>query len=184
MSESGFRKLFWGFLFILLDFRINGFDILPNIVGYIFFAVGLSILAEKSFYFIRARNFNIPMIILSFFSIYQKPAQGNGIQLGTLGLLSIPLAIASMVLSILVVYNIFKGIKEMAENQGQMEIYSEAGTRWNQFLLLQVAVVLVFVLIFIPVLAIVYIIALYILSIVVTTQIMLFMKRCGEHLNT
>lgn len=35
MNESGFHKLYWGFLFILIDFRINGFDILPNVIGYI-----------------------------------------------------------------------------------------------------------------------------------------------------
>ncbi len=180
MNESGFRKLYWGFLFILIDFRINGFDILPNIAGYILFAVGFSILAEKSLYFIKARNFNIPMIVLSLFSIYQKSGQGSGIQLGSLGLFSIPIAIAALVLKLLVVYNLFMGIKEMAKNEVQMDIYTEADSMWRQFLLLQFAVIFAFVLIFIPVLALAYIIFMYIFSIVITTLIMLFMKRCGE----
>lgn len=182
MNRSGFNKLHWGFLFVLIDFRINGFDILPNIIGYILFTVGLGILAGNSIYFVKARNFNIPMIILSFFSIYQQPGQGGGIQLGPLGLASIPISIISMVLAILVVYNIFKGIKEMSEAREQMDIYSEADTRWRQFLLLQLAILFVFVLIFIPALALVYIIVLYIASIAITTLIMLFMKRCGERL--
>lgn len=179
MNESGFRKLFWGFLFILIDFRISGFDVLPNIVGYIFFAGGFSILAGNSIYFVKARNFNIPMIILSIFSVYQQPAQGSGIHLGPLGLFSIPIAIAALALNLLVAYNLFLGIKDMAESRGQMDIYSDADTMWKQFLLLQLAIILAFVLILIPVLAFAYIIVMYILSITITAQIMRFMGRCG-----
>ena len=180
VNESGFSKLYWGFLFIMVDFRIQGFDILPDIIGYIFFAAGFSILAENSAYFKKAGYINIPMIILSAFSIYEKPAQGGGIQLGPLGLFGILIAIASLVSGLLVVYNLFMGIKEMAEKREQMDIYEEADKRWNQYLLLQLAAILAFVLIFIPPLAIVYIFVMFIVSIVLTVIIMQFMKRCGE----
>jgi hypothetical protein len=164
----------------MIDFKINGFDILPDIIGYILFAVGLSILAENSIYFVKARNFNIPMMILSVFSIYEKPAQGGGIQLGPLGLFGVLVAVAALVLGLLVVYNLFMGIKEMAESRGQIDIYEEADKRWNQYLLLQLAAILAFILVFIPPLAIVYIIIMLIASIALTVFIMQFMKRCGE----
>lgn len=180
MNENGFNKLYWGFLFVMIDFRINGFDILPDIIGYIFFAAGFSILAVNSIYFVTARNFNIPMIILSVFSIYEKPAQGGGIQLGPLGLFGVLLAIASLVLGLLVVYNLFMGIKDMAERQEKTDIYEEADKRWHQYLLLQLAAIFLFILIFIPALALVFIIVLLITSIVITYLIMKFMKRCGE----
>lgn len=182
MKKSGFNKLYWGFLFIMLNFNIQGFDILPNIIGYILFAAGFNILSECSTYFVKAKNFNIPMIILSVFSIYQKPAQGGGIQLGLLGLFGVFVWIASLILGLLVVYNLFMGIKDMAGRQEQMDIYEEADKRWNQYLLLQFAAILVFALIFIPPLAIGYIIFLLIISIALAISIMQFMGICGERL--
>lgn len=182
MNESGFSKLYWGFLFIMLDFKIQGVDILPDIVGYIFFAVGLSLLAENSMYFKKAANFNIPMLILSIFSIYEKPAQNGGIQLGLLGLFGIPITIAILILSLVVVYYLFMGIKDIAQLHGQLDIYEEADKRWKQFLLLQLAIFPAFILIFIPPLAIVYLIAMFIFSIVLTVFILQLMKKCGAYL--
>jgi hypothetical protein len=183
MNQSGFTKLYWGFLFILIDFRISGFDVLPNFIGYILFAVGFSILAQNSIYFVKARNFNIPMIILSLFSFYQEPAHESGINFGRLGFLSIPVSLAAIALSILTIYNLFMGIKDMAVIRSQMDLYTEADTRWKQFLFLQLAFILVFVFILIPGLALVYIILMYIISIAITVLIMKFMKYCGERLN-
>lgn len=182
VNESGFNKFYWGFLFIMIDFRIQGFDILPDIIGYILFAAGFSILAANSESFRKAGNFNILMIILSVFSIYEKPVQGGGIQFGPLGPLGIIIGIASLIIGLLVVYHLFMGIKDMAEEQSQMDISEEADKRWNQYLLLQLAAILAFILIFIPPLAILYIVAMLIVAIVITVAIMQFMKRCGESL--
>ena len=72
MNQRGFTQLYWGFLFVMLNFRIQGFDILPDIVGYIFFAFGFAALASNSEHFKKASRLNIPMIILSIFSIYES----------------------------------------------------------------------------------------------------------------
>jgi hypothetical protein len=167
----------------MIDFKIQGVDILPDVIGYIFFAVGFSILAANSTYFIKARNFNIPMIILSLFSIYEKPAQGGGIQFGQFGVLSVILSIAALIIGLLVVYNLFMGIKEMAEIRRLGDIYEEAATRWNQYLLISIAGILGFILMFIPILLFAYIIVMLILSLVITFSIMRFMAKCSESLN-
>jgi hypothetical protein len=181
MYKSGFDKLFWGFFFIMIDFKLNGFDIFPDIIGYILFAIGFGILATNSIYFERARNYNIPMIILSIFSIYEKPAEvTGGVHLGQFGLIGVVLTILSIALTLLVVYNLFMGIKDMAEKQGLMFIYDDADSCWRQFIFLQLAALLIFVLIFIPVFALVFIIVMFVLSIVITFSIMRFMKKCGE----
>lgn len=52
----GFSKLFWGFLIILLDFRIQGFDILPDIIGYLMIYSGLTQLIYLSEHFKYAKN--------------------------------------------------------------------------------------------------------------------------------
>jgi len=182
MNINAFNKLYWGFLFIMVDFKLQGFDIFPDMIGYLFFAAGFSMLVLNSEYFKKAGRFNIGMILLSIFSIYEPPAQGGGIQLGPLGLFGILIGILSMVLSLLVVYNLFMGIKEMSTVSGRADIYEESDTKWRQFLALQLAVLLSFVLIFIPPLAIIFIIVLLIISIILTIHIMRFMKICGESL--
>lgn len=178
--ESGLNKLYWGFLLIMLSLRIQGFDILPDIVGYILFASAFSDLASESTNFSTAAKFNIPMIILSVFSIYQNPAQVQGINLGSLGLLSIPLGIATFVLNLLVVYNIFMGIKAMASQRGQFELASESDQKWNQYKMLQIAAVFTFILIFIPMIGFIYIMVLFVVAIVIAVKIMGFIKRCKE----
>ena len=65
MVRSGFDKLFWGFLFVMIDFRIQGFDIIPDVIGYILFAVGFHMLAVNSTFFKKAENFNYIMVIVS-----------------------------------------------------------------------------------------------------------------------
>lgn len=182
MNEQGFNKLFWGFIFIMLNFKIQGFDILPDIVGYIFFAFGFSELASSSSYFSTAGKYNIPMIILSIFSIYQAPVQGGGIHFGTLGILGIPFMIAAFILDLLVIYNLFAGIKDMAENIEQYDLAQESSTRWSQYLTLKFASLFAFILIFIPPIALLYIIVLFIAAIIITIRITGFMKRCGENL--
>jgi len=181
MNQKGFTQLYWGFLFIMLDFRIQGFDILPDIVGYIFFALGFSILAANSEYFSKASKLNIPMIILSVFTIYEKPTQGSGINInfsnsGTLGTL---IGIISLILELLIIYYLFIGIKEMSENVHR-DIYEEADRRWRQYLMLQIAVMLGFIIVFIPLLNFLYIIGVLVASIILMSVIMGFMKRCGE----
>jgi hypothetical protein len=182
MNESGINKLYLGFIFIMLSFRIQGFDILPDVVGYLFFASAFSILTPNSTYFSIAAKYNIPMIILSIFSIYQSPVQGAGIHLGPLGMFSIPLIIISVVLNLLVAYNLFMGIKEMAEKREQFDLARESDERWNQYKMLQIAIIFSFVLIFIPPLALIYIIVLFIITIILTIAILSFLKKCSKSL--
>ncbi|MCY6356302.1 hypothetical protein [Clostridium sp. ZS2-4] len=184
MTESGFRKLYWGFLFIMIDFRIMGFDILPDTIGYILFALGFSILASNSIYFVKARNFNIVMIVLSLFSIYEKPVQSgeSWIHFGSLGFIGVLIGVITIILGLLVIYNLFMGIKDMCEQRGEIGLCSEANKRWTQYLQLQIAAIFAFVLIFIPLLAIIYIIVLLVVTVMLTVKIMKFMKKCGEGL--
>jgi hypothetical protein len=184
MIESGFNKLYWGFLFTMFGFRIQGFDILPDVVGYLFFAAGFSRLVSSSNYFSIAAKYNIPMIILSLFTIYQGPVQSGGINLGPLGLFSIPISIASLVLNLLIVYNLFMGIKDMAEKQQKYDLVRESDEKWNQYKLLQIAILCAFIIIFIPLIGIFYIIGIFIITIILLISILGFIKRCNEILST
>ncbi len=65
--KVGFKRIFWGLLFVVLDIRINSFDLfLPDFVGYILIVSGLGFLAPHDKWFRRAR---VMAIIMIFFSL-------------------------------------------------------------------------------------------------------------------
>lgn len=207
MVQKAFRNFYWGFLFVMIDFKLNGFDVLPDIIGYIFFVVGLSSLLNINEQFSKARIFHIIMLVLSIFSIYERPAQ-EGVYISTDFWFGFIFGIAILVINLFAFYHLFMGIKQWAnegsasnldidrwENEGGASnpndiqwtdegraphLASEADHRWKQYLYLQLAVFGAFLLIIIPPLAFVYIIVLMIASIALTIKFMGFMTRCGQ----
>lgn len=188
MNRSSFNMISFGFLFLMIDFRIQNFDILPDIIGYILFAVGFHALTPYSEYFRKASHVNIPLLVGSILDIYKFPAsspsQAGGVSFdfGAFGFLAIPIIIAICVLSILVVYFMFQGIIEMALTKGLGSLADEAGRRWKEYLYLQIAILFSFIVIFLPVIGIAYIIALAIILLIIIFAIMRFMRVCGENL--
>ncbi len=177
MIQTGLEKLCWGFLFIMVSIRIQGFDILPDIVGYLLFASGFRHLSPHSGYFKKASIFNIIMIFLSLFSIYQFQVQGGGIQIGPLGIL---LSIVYFILNLLVIYNLFNGIREIEESQDQPELAFEADRKWNSYLLLQLANAVAFFLVFIPAIAFIYILIMLVVNIAILIGIMGYIRKCRD----
>jgi len=168
----------------MIDFKLQGFDVLPDIAGYILFALGFNALAANSQYFNTAFICNVPLLIFSVFSIIERPVRYGIFEVNPY--FSLPLAmvvfIASVVLGLLTMYYMFMGIKEMAEQADQGEIYEEAGIRWNQYLTLMLAVFFGFIIMVIPPLAFIYVIGVLVATIVLTIKIMGLLNRCGEML--
>ena len=62
----GFNLIFWGLLFVVLDIRISSVDlVLPDFVGYILIAIGLSRLAPHHQWFRTARILAIVLVFVS-----------------------------------------------------------------------------------------------------------------------
>ncbi|WP_058486460.1 hypothetical protein [Defluviitalea phaphyphila] len=55
--------IFWGYILIFFHIKINGFDLLPNFLGYIFIFIGLSKL--EGMHFKKAKPFAVFMAINS-----------------------------------------------------------------------------------------------------------------------
>ena len=180
MIEKGLNNLFWGFLFISLNFRICGYDILPDVIGFILFALAFSHLKEHSHHFSEASKFNIFMIILSIFSIYEVKNNNGAINFGILGPLSISIGIASFVLTLFVMYNLFMGMKEMLMNHDKHVLAVESEERWSQYKALTIASILAFVIMFIPILNIIYLLVLLIFSIVFLVKTMKYISDCKQ----
>lgn len=180
MVKAGFDKFYWGFLFIMFDFRIQGIDILPDVIGFILFAVGFQTLLEHSSFFAKGKTYNLIMLIISIFSIYERPTEESGIHINPFGIL---LGLVSFALILAVAYHLFMGIKEMAEKREQPGIAEEAIHKWKLFLAFQIATLFLLILIFLPPLFILAVIVLFVFSIALMIILMRFMKVCGEQLD-
>lgn len=179
MRQQGFSNFFWGFLFIMFDFRLQGIDIMPDIIGFILFALGFQSLAAHSHHFAKGGTMNWIVLILSIFAIYERPNQGGGVSIHPIGFI---VGLASLALLLLVVYHLLMGIKEMATRQHQMDIVSEADKKWSYFWIFQLAGLLMYILIFIPPLFVLAAIAMFVVMMIVMVMLMQLMRRCGEQL--
>lgn len=175
-----FDKLFWGFLF-MFDFRLQGFDVLPDIIGYILFYVGLYELARKNKHFTAARQYAIPLIPLSLFDLYQ--VQRPGFNIDFLSGIFFVIWVVITVLNLLMVYNICTGVAEMARSQGKIKLREDALTRWKYYLWANILFMFSFVAIAIPPLAAIIVLLLLVAFIVVLVLMMMLIKQAGEELS-
>ncbi len=182
MKADAFRKFYWGFLFVMIDFRLMGIDVLPDIIGYIHFGGGLALLAAESEHFARAKNINLLLLLLSVLQIYERPVQEGGVHIGSSGPLAFAVGIAVLIMGLLHVHNLLMGIKEMAMKAGDSAIAQEADSRWSQYLTVQIAGFLGLIMIALPAIGVFYFIGLLTATIVLAINIMNYMKRCEESL--
>ncbi|ACB84349.1 hypothetical protein [Natranaerobius thermophilus] len=180
---AAFRHLYWGFLFVSLDFRLQGFNVLPDIIGYILFALALGTLASWNENFNSAKPFTYVLIFLSIFTIYEAPAPvGPGVNF-SVNPIGAMIGIISLILSLIAVYKVFMGIKALADMQEEFDLSIEAELRWKQFLFLNIATLFGIVLMAIPGLAVLAFIGIFIAGIILTIKIMSFMAKCESQIN-
>lgn len=55
--------IFWGYIFVFFHLKINGFDLLADVIGWALIAAGLSGLADKSEHFSKAKPWAIGLAI-------------------------------------------------------------------------------------------------------------------------
>lgn len=182
MIATAFRNFYWGFLLIMIDFRIGGLEILPDIAGYILLARGLDALSEQNQWFARARGYIWLPLILSVFQLYEKPPGVSGAYVNWGSGWTVLLALAMAISSLLVIYDLFMGIREMASRAGNTSIAGEAESKWSQYLGISIAGLFAFAAAFIPFLGFLYIVGLFVFNLVLTSIIMKLMRRCEYEL--
>jgi hypothetical protein len=129
----GFDKIFWGLLF-MFDFRIQGFDILPDIVGYFLIYSGLERLILKNEHFREARKYALPLAVISILDIYEiKKPLTDPFDPGAFFFLVIGVII--LIINLLMIYHLCSGIAEMARDENNSEIEITATKRWKFYLL-------------------------------------------------
>lgn len=169
----GFMNIFWGLLFFF-DIRINNFDILPDIIGFILIIVGLNKLKELNENFKKSYNIAIPLMIMSI--LYFIPIRPSGF--------TILISIVGLILRILLIYNICLGISELA-NMSENKLLSEkAMKRYNAYLIIQIiAIIAMIIALVAPILMLFMFIPLFIALLVIFIQLMGLMKQAEEELS-
>jgi hypothetical protein len=170
----GFRELFWGFLF-LFDFRLNGIDILPDVVGYFLLYNGLVKLEVYSSHFTSSCRLMILLTILSIPDIYA----GWWYPESTFNFVY---HLALIFLDLMAVYHLCSGVKQLAAARQRIDLVEKANNRWMLYMI--IGLISAFgmlgfsVLMHAPL-----IIALFIFALVVLLLMMDLMKKCETQLS-
>lgn len=139
---QAYRKVYYGLMFILLDFRIGTLDILPDFIGYIFMVVGLGILAKGNQQFAKAKLFASILVFTSLFDLVQAPKevvqapQQTGFFI-TPSAPVIPFLVVALIAGLIrlaMVYSMCEGIRETALTAEKPELAAGAEYRKKIYL--------------------------------------------------
>lgn len=174
-----YKKLFWGFIF-LLDFRIQGVDILPDIIGYIFFYQGLTLLEDRNKLFAKGKKYALPLIFISIFDIYQGTDPMNGMG-SSIGILTMLLGFIIFIINLLMVYTICFGILSEAREADNLDLESQARNAWSFYLFASILTSFSFLLLgLLPVLFIVV----FVVSIIAFLIMLSLMNKASRQLES
>lgn len=141
----GFNYIFWGLLFLLINFDVQGYDILPDFIGYILFVIGFTQLRDYNHRFSTARIISIILLILSFLNEYVFSVTVTGVFIYILTLLGVIYKILELVL----IYHLCKGISEVALSRDENQLAETAMLRWKLYFWGMIATTILFFLVFI-----------------------------------
>ncbi len=149
------RNIFIGFLFVFLDFNLtlgaSQIGLIPDFVGYILVFQGLTELEKMSARFIKARPFALGMAVYTGL-LYALALFG----IGTNDIVSFVLGLVSTLISLYISYNIVMGVKEIEASSGR---FLNAQGLYSNWTLLAILSLIVYLLLFIPILNVLCIIA-------------------------
>jgi hypothetical protein len=80
---SGLRLAFWGLIFTAINIRIQGFDIMPDVIGYIMVIIGLGRIEKYEEKFSSAKKIAYVLTVLSLMNIVQVQTRSSWETWGT-----------------------------------------------------------------------------------------------------
>ncbi|GGM40784.1 hypothetical protein GCM10011351_28740 [Paraliobacillus quinghaiensis] len=118
--REAFHKMFWGFLFVLLEIHIIVVDILPDPIGYILIILGLAWFRESYNEAKKAHQFAIVLTVLSIPSVFISQQAVN--QIGTFGSASGTYGFIMQALNLILVFMVFQLLLKVADQAGENEL--------------------------------------------------------------
>jgi hypothetical protein len=144
---SAFDLLWTAFIF-LFDVRVMGFDVLPDVIGYVLMAIGLRRLASLNKHLATAAKIAPIAALVSLADFYQPPAKGapmlafGGPSFKTpIGASLTVAGVILIVLNLLVVYHAVAGILQLAKSRKDNEVIESGDARWGEYKALHIALI-------------------------------------------
>ncbi len=108
-------KIFWGLIFVLLDFNVGRFDIIPDFVGYVLIALGIGELMKHGYRSLeREQKLTYVMIVISL-AIYPISAGSGRIQTGLMNIINLVM----LILSIMIIWGIISWVLDAEQLTGR-----------------------------------------------------------------
>ncbi|UFJ40184.1 hypothetical protein LOK74_19425 [Brevibacillus humidisoli] len=142
---TGLAKVFWGLLLVFFDFRIEGFDVLPDVAGFIVVYLGFSQLSAHHSSFHKAKIASLPLLVLSILDLFSFRFQfeiGLSIPNESGDAIGLIVGLAAAALYLYMVYHLCKGIEHMAQRAGFVELQQKANRRWQYYLWANIVILL------------------------------------------
>ncbi|MFZ2413638.1 MAG: hypothetical protein WAW16_05400 [Candidatus Cryosericum sp.] len=146
---SAFQLMWFGYIF-LFDLRIRGFDILPDVLGYLLITAGLRRLSHLNEHFARAARLAPIAALISLADIYEPAKIGAGVLTLTGPSFRTPigavLTIAGIVLiavNLLMTHQLIAGIAQLASKQKEDDVVERTTTLWPEYMGLHIALMVI-----------------------------------------
>lgn len=114
---TAFRRLFTGLVIVLLDIRMNTFDILPDAIGFLLIVWALDKLAQHSGHFRKAKGMALVLVVCAIISLFQifgsEISEITDITISQADMGSLVLSFVNGIAQLLMAYFIFEGIQEI-----------------------------------------------------------------------
>ncbi len=185
MTGKSFKKIFWGYLALIVlpllwSPRILGYQISLQFIGYIIILLGIIELESMNQYIAKARNLMYVLIVLSFFSISKVP---NSLEMNQ-DIFATPfiliLGIISFIVDLMFTYNLLIGTGELAYDFDFISLSEKAGKYWGYYWKLIIGLFASIFLAFIPGLFIAITLLLAIVAIVLQINILRLFWDCSN----
>ncbi len=146
---SAFDLLWIAFIF-LFDVRVMGFDVLPDVVGYVLIMIGLKRLASLNGHLATAAKLAPVVALVSLADFYQPPAAGASLFTLRGTTFKTPVETALTIASILLValnlflvYHIVTGIVELAKKKKEKDLVEAAAPLWGEYKTLHIMIMII-----------------------------------------
>jgi len=125
-----YSRIVWGLAFELIDFRIQFFDIMPDVVGYILIMLGLSGIQPRDNHFRLAWVAAGLQMILSIPRIVGQPFTLSLVHPEAQGVLPLLMTAIETLAEMAMLYGICAGIRDRARRDGRPDLAHAARTGW------------------------------------------------------
>lgn len=116
----------------MFDFNLGNVNLMPDVIGYIFFLMGFGQLMKRSSHFERGHKISMVLVLVSIleFMKYLAPAEDL-----SQSLVVVLLTVVTTMLYAGMVYDLCHGIQAIALEQNQVKLAELAISSWHIFLL-------------------------------------------------